>query len=588
MLSKISIALTEVRKGWRGSQCCRVETLLLLMLVSALFIASVGFFFGKTCSSIPMFFGFALALTGALFASWRHTLLFILAVALILLATMFTFSYTGTDAMNYHYPMQRLLIDGWNPVFQSSIERFSALPATGRFSLYHTLFLPKVSAYCGALVACATGLFAGDAFLGYSLILALWCVAFRFAHSEWGCTTFASICFTATVTLCSKITSFLAGQVDYTAYAGFMIALLAFLSWRKTQLLGDLCLAALGMLFAMLAKSTGLICGVLAIGIGFIWTGRSLHYRYAVLLLLLFTVIIGTSPLLTAWIQYGSPFYPSLTFDPTISPVDITSDFIGNSDGESMGYVARIIYAWFSKPLAIKGCALLSGNPNFAPEFYVAGGVGGFGTFFHLMMWGSCAALALSRKNGVFWLCLFLFVTANLAPLKYIGYSRYFPQIWAIPFLALFNLLYAPMPWLTKVANAVKLPALVACSVFITPFFIRTLAYQGMQFRLEWERQHRFTQLIAESPVRQSTQTMRYVFRKRAESAGIQFVDDAALPTLPYNAKFGIPLEDIAITKQFTVVDTLPGLLRFPWREAFTHIPHPIWQQPHNAGTSNR
>ncbi len=573
-------AVKGLRHRWQESEIGRIETLMLLALAVGLLIASVGFFFGKPCSKIPMFLGFAFSALGALAVSWKQALRFMGVVGLVLIATMFTFSYVGTDAINYHYPMQRLLIEGWNPVFQSSIEKFSQLSTQGRFSLYHTLFLPKVTSLCGALIALSTNLFAGDAFLGYVLIFTLWSVSSLFAKIQWGCASWVSWAFAATITFSSKITSFLAGQVDYTAYAAFIIGLFSFLIWKKRGVLGDLVLGALGFTFAMLAKSTGMVCGILSILIGCIWVRRNIHFYWIIFAMSLFIVIVGASPLLTAWIQYGSPFYPSMTFDPTVPIVDITSDFVGNADGESMGYFSRIIYAWFSKSLAIKGCAWLSGNSCFSPEFYVCGGVGGFGSWFSLMMLGSVFAFSVSRKNTVFLLSLFIFFTANLAPLKYIGYSRYFSQIWVIPFLAAFNLIYEPYPWIAKYIKPLRNCVVIGCVLFVSLFALRTVAYQGRMFVMEWERQQRFEEMLQVSSEWRldSQRSYEYTYLKRVESSGIRVTENPTAPVLVYNTQFVMPGEDVILSELFPVCDSLQELFRFPWIRAYRYIPHPLWR----------
>ncbi len=569
----------DIRQRWRSSCVARMEILLLGALALGLFISCVGFFFGKTCSREPMMIGFTCAFLGAWLHSWQNAVKFVLLAGFILIATIFTFSYTGTDAVNYHYPMQRLLIEGWNPVFQSSIEKFRGLSADGSFSLYHTLFLPKVSALCGALIACMTGLFSGDAFLGYTLILALWRASSRFAVIEWNCSCWVGYAFASMIAFSSKITSFLAGQVDYTAYAAFVLGLFAFLTWRKSRMSCDLILSALGLSFSMLAKSTGMTCGVVAIVIGGIWMHRSMTYYRMLLAVAIFVLIVGASPLLTAWIQYGSPFYPSMTFDPHVQVVDITSDFVGNADGESMGYLSRIVYAWFSKSLAVKGCALWHGKPDFAPEFYVCGGVGGFGTWFRLLMFGSVVAFACSRKNEVFYLALFIFFSANFAPLKYIGYARYFSQIWIVPFLAVFNLMYVPLPSLTNMMRRMRIVMIMGGLLFVSLFAVRTLAYQGRSWAIENERQRRFDSLKEKSVEWRLPSTATYTFRKRVEAAGIKATHRPDAPMLNYNPQFLMPDEDVSVTREFPLCDSSAQLLHFPWIKSCSQIPKSLWRK---------
>lgn len=572
------------RAKWRASGLGRMECLLLLAPLTGLLLASAGFFVGRPCGAWPMAAGFAAALAGALGVSWRRAAAFVGTVALLLAATALTFSYTGTDAINYHFPMQRLLAEGWNPIFDSSVERFRALAGEG-CALWHTLFLPKTTALCGALMARLTGLFAADAFLGYALMVALWRVGARFARTQWACGAVAGHVFAAALALSTKITSFLAGQVDYTAYAAFLASLLAFLTWRRANHLpGDLFVAVACLLLAMTTKTTGLVCGVLACGIAAALEGRRrAELRWGLVALGVSVAVLGASPLLTAWVRYGAPVYPAMTFDPTVSPVDITADFTGNADALSMGYLARIVYAWVSPALAVRACALWSGRADFAPVFEVAGGVGGLGAFFRLMLLGAAVALACARRNAVTWLCLFLFVTANLAPLKYIGYARYFPQIWAIPFLAAFNLAYAPRPFWARLRGfAAARAAIVAGVAALTaPVAARTVAYQGRMWALERERQARCAEMAARGAAwRLEGKGDSYTLRRRLAAAGLRLTAAEGAPAFRLDARLQLPLrpgEDaVATDKRFPICDRVGALARFPWGEAFRRPPRPL------------
>ncbi len=170
--------------AWRAA-CCDREILRLSVLLPGtlavgLMLGCLGFFFGVPCGPFPMWVAFGGGSLLALFHSRRRLLAYWGWTACFLVLTAFTFSYTGTDALNYHFPMQHLIRTGWNPLFDSTLEKFSAIADLGRCSVYHTLFLPKGSALVGAFVASATGLWTGDAYLGYVLIYLLFVTAARF------------------------------------------------------------------------------------------------------------------------------------------------------------------------------------------------------------------------------------------------------------------------------------------------------------------------------------------------------------------------------------------------------------------------
>lgn len=573
------------RVWWRQSELASIEILLSGVLLLGLFFCSLGFFFGISCSPVYLWGSFIFATFLAGYHSWQRLVAFICWTFAIFCLTAYTFSYTGTDAGAYHVPMQRLLAEGWNPIFTSAIEEFHTYTSNmGTLSPHHTLFLPKTSALCGALVSLSTRLWCADAFLGYTLIFLLFVTAKRFSRQYWTANSCACILFALALTCSTKVTSFLAGQVDYTAYAALLSAILVLPLWLKSKASRDLVTFGISLVFCMTSKSTGFICGFILLVSGLILAYRNNHYWWFFISTLIVVILIGASPLLTAWIQYGSPFYPSMTFDPNITPIDITNDFIGNSDGERMGYLARIVYAWFSKTLAIKSCSWFYNIPNFSPEFYVAGGVGGLGTVFRILFCFSILALLLSKKNAVFWISLFILVSSNLAPLKYLGYNRYFPQMWALPFLAFFNLLYAPifsMPrnWV-KVA---KIGAAVALILFITPILLRTMAYQTRQVILEAERQSALTLLHKQEQAFQLKPSEdTFTVRQRLCVSGVNVISDPSAPLLCVNRKdllFGenANVRAAELRQQVPICDTLQQLATFPWYKLKGKLPQPIF-----------
>ncbi|MBQ9693515.1 MAG: hypothetical protein IJV69_02015, partial [Kiritimatiellae bacterium] len=393
----------------------------------------------------------------------------------------------------------------------------------------------------------------------------------------------SSCLFAFSLTCSTKITSFLAGQVDYTAYAALMTAILSLALWVKSMTLRNLITLGVGLIFCMTSKTTGFICGFLLLGIGCISSYRCTKFWFFAICTMGIVLLIGAAPLLTAWIQYGAPFYPSITFDPAIQPIDITSDFIGNSDGEQMGFLARIIYAWFSQTLAIHGCAWFYSQSEFSPEFYVAGGVAGLGTCFRFLFCMSILFLLLSKKNTTFWIALFILISSNLAPLKYIGYNRYFPQMWALPFLALFNFFYAfQINFSNTWWHRFRRCAFFGVCLFLLPIFLRTLAYQTRQLILESERQTVLQHLKGQS-FKLAPEDNTFTIRSRLLADAITVNPNAT--QLDVNQKdilFGKDAETKAHTlrKQIPICDTPQQLLTFPWHKLLGNIPKPIFDTP--------
>lgn len=552
-------------------------------------LGCLGFFFGVPCGPVPMWVAFGGGSLLALFHSWRRLFAYWGWTACFLVLTAFTFSYTGTDALNYHFPMQHLIRAGWNPLFDSTLEKFSAIADLGGCSVYHTLFLPKGSALVGAFVASSTGLWTGDAYLGYVLIYLLFVTAARFYNRFFpNVGVLGGRCvFAAALAFSSKITSFLAGQVDYTAYAAFCTALLSLWMLRKSVTAHDTAIFFMAALFCALSKSTGLMLSALLIALGCWLCRRSPIYRWAAVGWAAAFLVTGATPYLSSWIQYGSPVYPELTFAPNIEPVDITADFTGNADALSMGYLSRIVYAWISPSLAVYLGGMVSGNPDFSPVFAVAGGVAGMGTAFRIMLFGSAVALALSKKNSVFWLCLFVFAVSNLAPLKYIGYNRYFPQIWIIPFLAGFNLLSNPLPWIRRyVYRWGRVVCIVGMAALTSLTLVRTVAYQGRMMVLEAARQQQLERLRNVSDIWYVSEDIdSYTLRERLRVADIKVAPDPLMPRLRLNRQFLYPHtgsddEILSLASEFPVCDSVAALLRFPFFRSFSRIPYPLTERP--------
>lgn len=578
-----------LRTACRGREIFTLSVLLPGTLIVGLMLGCLGFFFGVPCGPVSMWVAFGGGSLLALFHSWRRLFAYWGWTACFLVLTAFTFSYTGTDALNYHFPMQHLIRAGWNPLFDSTLEKFSAIADLGGCSVYHTLFLPKGSALVGAFVASSTGLWTGDAYLGYVLIYLLFVTAARFYNRFFpNVGVLGGRCvFAAALAFSSKITSFLAGQVDYTAYAAFCTALLSLWMLRKSVTAHDTAIFFMAALFCALSKSTGLMLSALLIALGCWLCRRSPIYRWAAVGWAAAFLVTGATPYLSSWIQYGSPVYPELTFAPNIEPVDITADFTGNADALSMGYLSRIVYAWISPSLAVYLGGMVSGNPDFSPVFAVAGGVAGMGTAFRIMLFGSAVALALSKKNSVFWLCLFVFAVSNLAPLKYIGYNRYFPQIWIIPFLAGFNLLSNPLPWIRRyVYRWGRVVCIVGMAALTSLTLVRTVAYQGRMMVLEAARQQQLERLRNVSDIWYVSEDIdSYTLRERLRVADIKVAPDPLMPRLRLNRQFLYPHtgsddEILSLASEFPVCDSVAALLRFPFFRSFSRIPYPLTERP--------
>ncbi len=578
--------------GTSARDVCTFEVLGLSTALLPPLIASAGFFVGKTVSP-SYFYGVVAVLFCVAFATnWRRGVAYCGLIAFCSVMTAYTFSYTGTDSQNYHFPMQYLLRHGWNPVFDSTLEKFTALAGDAQLSVYHTLFLPKFSSLCGAITASALGLFSGDGFLGYVLIVCLFSAAMKFTKRYWAGNALLGILFASGLTFSTKITSFLAGQVDYSTYASFCISALMLLLYVRDRRLSDLVGFAVSTCICMSSKSTGILCCAVLVTMTLPLLYKRIGYWRALFGIGVVVALVGASPLLTAWIQYGSPFYPSMTFNPSVEVVDITNDFTGNADALSMGYLSRMCYAWVSPKLTVAIIRLLDGNPNFSPTFSVCGGVAGAGLWFNCLLALSVVLLAASRKNTVTWLCVIIFVSANFAPLKYIGYSRYFPQIWAIFPLSVMNFICTAKNGETwQRMKAVRRIASVGVVLILSGLsglsLLRTLAYEGRMLAQERLRQDLIATFPCDRSVRVDDGDYRFTTVKRFEQAGVRLVKsaDGEVDTV-MQSNSALPCQDTHpkvyedLNNRFPICDGVKTLFcTFRWCEVFENIPHVLWDR---------
>ena len=174
----------------------------LVMILAAAVIQSVLFFAKISVTPYPVWLMFLILCFVMMMKSGRQLVEFVLFVAFCLGLTAFTYSYVATDAYAYHFPMQVLLREGWNPIWCSTIDQFDEIAGGFEFRKIHTLFLPLFNALCGALVSRSTGLLLGDAFLNYVLIFVLFRVSYRFSQTVWRCQRIPALCFGFVVVCC--------------------------------------------------------------------------------------------------------------------------------------------------------------------------------------------------------------------------------------------------------------------------------------------------------------------------------------------------------------------------------------------------
>ena len=561
-----------------------------LALLVGMVLQGLLFICGVSCSGWPMRASFLGVAAGLAVCDRKVLIRFAVLCCMLMLFTAFTFPYSVADAQSCHFPMQDLIRNGWNPLYAATPEALAPFERGLSLARSHILFMPKAAALCGALVASATGLFAGDAFLQYAMLAAMSVEAYAFARRLFGLHVVPSVVFAFALTSTTKITGIMAGYVDCLVYAEVIGLLLSGALYLNEGKIGDLLLFACSLALAAATKPNALAVAIMAFLLFAALLRKDRSFWKAAAFAGVVFLIIGASPYITSAVNYASPFYPAHSFSTRHPTMDLTADFLCNEDGAMMGRLSRFVYAWISPELATKACAISCGKPGFHPVFAVSTGVAGMGGAFRILFLVGIAAMLVSRKNIVTLLCAFLIVTTVVTPLKYIGYARYFPWVWAMPFLALFNLAAHACRWerFRISATVVRVVVFSASAAVATLAFARTLAYCGRCFAFESRRQAEI-----EGMSRQSRQwrmdveaDYAYTLVRRLEVAGIACsvgcVNDA-VPCFSYDwhafwmSRGDAEREGCALLAEFPIPRTPGELAAFPWRRAFGEIPHVLW-----------
>ena len=412
--------------------------------------------------------------------------------------------FSWWDAQAYHLMGSRLLLEGWNPVFDAT--RGTMLAATGAdpatFNSYHVAYLPRAGWVWGAVTAALTGnLESGDTLILITAVT-LGAVSWRvtpllFGGGRWKRWFFASL----TLLSPGVAASVFAFAQDGSLYALLMVYLLAACAYRKTGRSQWLTYVALAPILGCNLKFTGVVNLVLSgalFTLPVLW-GAVRHrrtwmfWKWVVANALGFSAAVaaGVSSYLTNWVNRGGPFYPEQSFsqefrearagqaaewqailrgerrpaprrepepwdaqavaaDPEAwadrldqeelrDPPRMTMDFsLVNADARAMGYVGRVVNAYFSKWLAHRYYEWKLGRKPFRPVHHLDQ-VGGLGTGFRIVMCLTLVMLLLTRRCGTPWLIGAILLTSFCVPTKMVGYVRYVPQLWMFPVLVAFN-----------------------------------------------------------------------------------------------------------------------------------------------------
>lgn len=455
------MSLTEENNnGLKREREMRIESFLLLQLLLGYGLSSICFLFGFSLQAWHFWVPLVFTVAAAFWYSRRTGFWMIALNGLMFVLTLYTFTYVHIDASICHVPISHFLEDGWNPIRESSVEAVRAhfaergMPDMRDFSIYHIIAAPKMVQILAAQMQSAFGLFSAGGYALWFTCFALLIVAYRFARIMWNASHRVAIAFAALAAsniLLVELSFW--GLVDYASYAGVAISALSLGIWMRTKSRMELFLFFAGAVIAVATKMNSLVCVILFLGLGGFVGRKSRDMRIAFLLFLAALALFCIIPYWTSSWYYGSPFYPAHSFRSDVKTIDLTDDFFGNSDANSMGYLARMVMAWVCRPLAIWGCKIWNGLEIFQPIWPDGQALtGGGGPIFCLLLWGGAILSLFFNRNRVTVIAFTFMLAFLLVPVKYIGYLRYVNFSYLMIVLFWFNILLAVPRFMRKIA----------------------------------------------------------------------------------------------------------------------------------------
>lgn len=478
-----------------------LPAVLLAFPTTSVLYAAIGFLFRMPISMLWPLLGFFTAALLALIGGgtfqkgFKRLGWFILITILVFFVDQSFLFFSWWDTQAYHIPATQLLIDGWNPVLQSTHEALTAFiqdhylnftPET--FNIYHTAYLPRAGWIWNAL--CWT--FSGNIELGDSLILitaiALTGIVWRLTPIFFGSGRWKRHLFTWLVILSPGIyIAIFCGAHDGALYALLLIFAFSACAYRKTGASCWISYIILAPIIGCNLKFTGLInFGLVAFffTLPLFWAFVTKKRRpktfwkwmAATTAGFLIALLVGFSPYLTNWTHKGSPFYPEHTFSEDIETLKMTEDFnLCNNDAKMLGYFSRTTRAYLSKALTDAYYQRkINNDPNlpnhrFEPIFHLDQ-VDGLGTGFRIVIVLTLLLLCLTRRCSTPWLLLSITATSLLVPTKMVGYVRYVPQFWIVPMVLALNAITAntsKSPWAGRIIGTFIIAILFSASVIV-------------------------------------------------------------------------------------------------------------------------
>lgn len=350
--------------------CKALEPSLLIFPVLVTVGLATMFLFGGHLSAWH-WWGAVIVVTGVCLArkQWKSGAWFLAFLAGLWLLAGLSLYLSHIDYLFYHFSGIRLLIQGWNPVTQSTFTDLEQMGvALNELRPYHMLFMSKAVWYFTASAYTFTQtpfnlLFPLFAFLFCSTAMQL-CRMLNFTH--WGvrllaCALLWNMTIPSDILVDSVVTLAGIGLLCTMVRAlrgdnGVFLPLIVFSFWMMT------------------AKLPGLLsCFVfwVCFSVALLIRSRAAFLKLAFLggILLVLLCITCASPYYTAWRDYGHPLYPTKTVDEVQTPAfDLTGGaFKPNEDAAKMGYIGSFWNAYISNSMAMAYYRWKLEDPDFAP-----------------------------------------------------------------------------------------------------------------------------------------------------------------------------------------------------------------------------
>ena len=323
-------------RKWKNLRLEIFESQILLFPMSVVVLLSFVFLFGGHCAPWIWWvaFSFVVVLPFFKYHSFHclyHLFILLLFMALIWLLVGCSFSAVD-DTMAYHMPAIRMMIDGWNPVYQATaLDLTEAGYLLDEFWWIHVLSMPKSVWYFNAAAYCFFAdpwniMFPILPFLYVSAAMSLWRVmgAIHVMYKLIG-----------SIVMFCVLPNFPLVVDEIVALAGMglllnMYDVLKNGRWNWTRLI-------VFSFWMCTAKQTGLFhCFLFWCCFAMLYLRSSvalIRLAFVGIVMLTSVCVVNASPYLTAWRNFGHPLYPKVCpADSNLSSIDITSDFLNQNE----------------------------------------------------------------------------------------------------------------------------------------------------------------------------------------------------------------------------------------------------------------